>query len=217
MFDACPRGSFLRDQVSPRESSPAVSMHPAKEVELPAAEAYGRRVHARKPFGHNPLVRRRLINRANVAVIGADVDAQSTESEQTVASNATGSSGTKATAKGVMSDAEVAEHERPSGGQPAGRRPSRRAAAIRKRKPADPDMPSMREGLTGPHKEKWMQAMIEEVQALSEHGTFVLVDLPPGVKAISGKWVFKIKGDPLVRSRGTKRGMLPGGLLRNME
>ena len=35
--------------------------------------------------------------------------------------------------------------------------------------------------------------MRKEIQALEENGTWTLVDLPPGKKAIGSKWVYKIK------------------------
>jgi hypothetical protein len=54
----------------------------------------------------------------------------------------------------------------------------------------------MKEGLAGPDRDAWLRAMQEEVEALGEHGTFMLCYLPAGKKAISGKWVFKIKRGP---------------------
>ena len=42
-------------------------------------------------------------------------------------------------------------------------------------------------------KECWRDAMRKEIQALEENGTWTLVDLPPGKKAIGSKWVYKIK------------------------
>ena len=41
--------------------------------------------------------------------------------------------------------------------------------------------------------ECWRDAMRKEIQALEENGTWTLVDLPPGKKAIGNKWVYKIK------------------------
>ena len=41
--------------------------------------------------------------------------------------------------------------------------------------------------------EKWYKAALEEIQSLVENGTFELVQLPPGRKAIGSRWVFKVK------------------------
>ena len=41
----------------------------------------------------------------------------------------------------------------------------------------------------------WRKAMIEEIEAIEENGTWYLTDLPPGRKAIGVKWVFKVKQD----------------------
>ena len=50
--------------------------------------------------------------------------------------------------------------------------------------------------MRGPDKEKWIQARIEELEALRAHGTYVLVDLAKGCRVVSGKWVLKIKRGP---------------------
>ena len=42
-------------------------------------------------------------------------------------------------------------------------------------------------------KEKWMQAMEEEIQSLKENQTYDLVKLPDGRRALKNKWVFKLK------------------------
>jgi len=41
--------------------------------------------------------------------------------------------------------------------------------------------------------ERWYKAALQEIQALIENGTFELVQLPPGRKAIGSRWVFKVK------------------------
>jgi hypothetical protein len=41
--------------------------------------------------------------------------------------------------------------------------------------------------------EHWVQAMNSELEALSKTGTWVLVDLPPNVRPIGSKWVYKVK------------------------
>ena len=42
----------------------------------------------------------------------------------------------------------------------------------------------------------WMQTMTEEMEAISQNQTWILVDPPPGCKPISTKWIYKIKSGP---------------------
>jgi hypothetical protein len=42
-------------------------------------------------------------------------------------------------------------------------------------------------------RKKWHKAALDEIQSLVENGTFELVQLPPGHKAIGSRWVFKVK------------------------
>ena len=42
-------------------------------------------------------------------------------------------------------------------------------------------------------REKWLEAMRKEIASLIEKGTWELCNLPPGRKAISSKWVYKVK------------------------
>jgi hypothetical protein len=44
-----------------------------------------------------------------------------------------------------------------------------------------------------PERSQWYQAAVEEIQSLVQNGTFELVQLPPGRKAIGSRWVFKVK------------------------
>ena len=39
----------------------------------------------------------------------------------------------------------------------------------------------------------WHKAAVDEIQSLVDNGTFELVQLPPGHKAIGSRWVFKVK------------------------
>jgi hypothetical protein len=54
---------------------------------------------------------------------------------------------------------------------------------------------SFREAMNRPPKERiqWYKAATDEIQSLVENGTFELVQLPPGRKAIGSRWVFKVK------------------------
>jgi hypothetical protein len=44
-------------------------------------------------------------------------------------------------------------------------------------------------------KKEWIKATDNEIASLIEHGTWELVPLPPGRKALKNKWVFRIKRD----------------------
>lgn len=51
---------------------------------------------------------------------------------------------------------------------------------------------SLEDAERDPH---WRAAMVEEIRAIEENGTWSLTDLPPDRKAIGLKWVFKVKRD----------------------
>ena len=50
-----------------------------------------------------------------------------------------------------------------------------------------------REAMTRDDHAQWHQAALEEMDALMQNGTWTLVELPPGRKAIGSRWVFKVK------------------------
>ncbi|KAG8955677.1 hypothetical protein FRC04_007668 [Tulasnella sp. 424] len=50
-----------------------------------------------------------------------------------------------------------------------------------------------KEAMARPDAEKWLDAAEKEVEALRENGTWDLVELPKGRKAIGSRWVFLIK------------------------
>ncbi|CAI7801953.1 unnamed protein product [Closterium sp. NIES-53] len=54
---------------------------------------------------------------------------------------------------------------------------------------------SMEEALAGPDREKWLVSRDAEYQSLLENGTWDLVVLPEGKKAVQCKWVLRIKTD----------------------
>lgn len=50
-----------------------------------------------------------------------------------------------------------------------------------------------KEAMSRPDADKWLEAAEKEVEALRENGTWDLVELPKGRKAIGSRWVFLIK------------------------
>ncbi|GJP31582.1 hypothetical protein CLOM_g13578 [Closterium sp. NIES-68] len=59
--------------------------------------------------------------------------------------------------------------------------------------PGEPTNP--KEAWEGPNGKEWKKASDEEMGSIIENDTFDLVNLPPGRKAISSKWLFKRKTD----------------------
>jgi hypothetical protein len=59
----------------------------------------------------------------------------------------------------------------------------------------DGEPQSFHEAMQRPAQEHdlWYKAALDEIQSLCKDGTFELVQLPPGHKAIGSRWVFKIK------------------------
>ena len=152
----------------------------------------------RRVLGFNPLVRRRLVPAVDVAAVdrpaGSDTDSGTAAA---IVHDSECNLDTPAAADCEVSNAGLKSVQGgPGKQQNAGRIGSRRAAAARKRTPVDPDMPSVKEALSGPNRDAWLQAMQEEVEALGGHGTYTLCHLPAGKKAISGKWVLKVKRGP---------------------
>lgn len=59
---------------------------------------------------------------------------------------------------------------------------------------ADVDEPlTFSEAMASPEAERWKEAMDAEYQSLVDNDTWELVPLPPGRKAITSKWLFKVK------------------------
>ena len=54
---------------------------------------------------------------------------------------------------------------------------------------------SFSEAETHADKDRWVQAMQEEMDSLQKNQTYELVKLPKGMKALKNKWVFKLKND----------------------
>ncbi|CAI7793777.1 unnamed protein product, partial [Closterium sp. NIES-54] len=71
----------------------------------------------------------------------------------------------------------------------------------------------MEEALAGPDREKWLVSRDAEYQSLLEHGTWDLVVLPEGKKAVQCKWVLRIKTDEkgqvtIYKSRLVAKGLM---------
>ncbi|CAI7906773.1 unnamed protein product [Closterium sp. NIES-54] len=54
---------------------------------------------------------------------------------------------------------------------------------------------TLNEALESSDAEEWKKAMESELMSIEENGTWELVELPEGRKAITSKWLFKIKSD----------------------
>ena len=70
---------------------------------------------------------------------------------------------------------------------------------MKAKKSKDPDLPSLRESLTGPHAEEFWKAMDKEIASLEGKGTWEVVDrkdVPANVKVIPGTWCQRIKRHP---------------------
>ena len=57
------------------------------------------------------------------------------------------------------------------------------------------DPATFQEAMDGPNSEKWLGAMKEEMQSMSDSQVWNLVDPIDGIKTIGCKWVFKVKTD----------------------
>ncbi|CAI7782320.1 unnamed protein product [Closterium sp. NIES-54] len=53
----------------------------------------------------------------------------------------------------------------------------------------------LKEALQSSDAEEWKKAMESELKSIEENNTWELVELPEGRKAITSKWLFKIKSD----------------------
>ena len=71
--------------------------------------------------------------------------------------------------------------------------------ALKAKATKDPDLPTLKESLTGPHAEHFWTAMDAEIASLEGKDTWEVVDrssIPPGTKVIPGTWVQRIKRLP---------------------
>ena len=101
--------------------------------------------------------------------------------------------GVPAMAKSVPSVAEEAEIQTVTDGVTETRRESRRVPAARRSAARVRDDPTLNQAMACIHRERWLQAMLNELHSLSEHGVFELCKLPAGCRPLPAKWVLKIK------------------------
>ena len=69
----------------------------------------------------------------------------------------------------------------------------RRVAAARKKAAAYSDEPSLKDAMNSVHKDRWLEAMRDELASLAENGVYELCSLPVGGAALTGQRVLKIK------------------------
>ena len=98
-----------------------------------------------------------------------------------------------AMADSVPPNAETEASQTVPGRSKNARRESRRVAASKKKATHIQDERTLRQAMACIHTERWLEAMLDELTSLSEHGVFELSELPPGHKPVAGKWVLKIK------------------------
>ena len=95
--------------------------------------------------------------------------------------------------------------------------------ALKAKKSKDPDLPSLRESLSGPHAEEFWAAMDAEINSLESKGTWTVIDrssVPSHAKVVPATWVQRIKRHPdgrlnKFKSRVCYRGDLDTGLDEN--
>ena len=96
-------------------------------------------------------------------------------------------------ADGVPPVAEEAEIQTVTGEAAQARRESRRVAAARRNAARVRDDPTLNQAMACIHRERWLEAMLDDLRSLSEHGVFELCELPAGCRPLPAKWVLKIK------------------------
>ena len=71
-------------------------------------------------------------------------------------------------------------------------RESRRVAAARRNAAQVRDDPTLNQAMACIHRERWLDAMLDELHSLSEPGVFELCELPAGCRPLPAEWVLKI-------------------------
>ncbi|CAI7833863.1 unnamed protein product [Closterium sp. NIES-53] len=70
---------------------------------------------------------------------------------------------------------------------------------------------TLKEALESSDADEWKKAMESELKSIEENGTWELVELPEGRKAITSKWLFKIKSDADVKIERYKSRLVSKG------
>ena len=189
--------------------SPMGSCHPA----LPRPHPLGRAVLPwccrtcpvlQAPLRQNPLIRKRLAPAVNAVerdcygnACNDDVRESPRLDENLHGDSAAYSvspvNGVSAMADSVPPVAEEAEAQTVTGEAAQARCESRRAAAARRNAARVRDDPTLNLAMACIHRERWLEAMLDELRSLSEHGVFELCELPAGCRPLPAKWVLKIK------------------------
>lgn len=96
----------------------------------------------------------------------------------------------------IIAEQEVAEEPimvRRTTRANAGQAPKRFDNFLMAAKNIDTEPISFNDAMQRPNKNKWLEAMKEELKSIKDNQTWELVDLPKGRTAIGSKWIFKIK------------------------
>ena len=82
---------------------------------------------------------------------------------------------------------EEAETQTVTGRPAEMRRESRRVAAARRNVAKVRDDPTLNQATACIHQERWLEAMLDGLHSLSEHGVFELCELPAGCRPLPAK------------------------------
>ena len=74
---------------------------------------------------------------------------------------------------------------------------------------------SYEEAIKSEASDTWIEAMNKELKSFEENKTWVLTDLPKGVKPIDLKWIFKQKSDGSLRARLVAKGFQQHDIFQN--
>jgi hypothetical protein len=72
---------------------------------------------------------------------------------------------------------------------------------------SDPDLPTMHEALSGPHRAEFLEAMRTEIQELEDHDTWTVISrnqVPEGANILPSTWAYRVKRFPDGTFRKTK-------------
>ena len=162
---------------------------PPPEVRAPAA-----------PLRNNPLISKRLVPTVNAVEHGCygnacvvDVRESPRRDENVHGDSAAFSAplaiGVLAMADSVPTIAEEPEVKTVTGDVAE----ARRVAAARRNAARVRDDPTLNQAMACIHRERWLEAMLDELHSISEHGVYELCELPAGCRPLPAKWVLKIK------------------------